>query len=113
MQLPSKGFRNMAPTQGDCDVGEGPPGQPCCLFPVLAGKTQASRLAPFLPSKAIDFSFPSFVLFVASLAPHNCIISADEGACHAHQRLGLLCVRRPGPLPIQDFVAFPCADGTF
>ena len=64
-RLPSKGFRNTAPTQGDCDVGEGPPGQPCCLFTVLAGKTQAACLAPFLPSKAIDFSFlPLFYLWL-------------------------------------------------
>ncbi|KAI4529577.1 hypothetical protein MG293_020255 [Ovis ammon polii] len=36
-----------------------------------------------------------------------------EGACRAHQRRGFLCARRPGPLPVQDFAAFQCANGTF
>ena len=49
----------------------------CCLFPVLDSKAQAARPPPFLLSTAIDFSLPSFILFVASLAPHNCIISAE------------------------------------
>lgn len=60
-RLPSKGFRNTAPTQGDCDVGEGPPASPAASLLFLPARL---RQHAWLPSSPLKLSiFPFLLLF--------------------------------------------------
>lgn len=94
------------------DVGRRAIDLDCRLFPFLASKIQTSRLASCLLLLHIDFSFPPFVLFVASLAPHNYIISTEvyrmRWSVCALQRLGPPSCPRPGLLLLAMTLLHSC-----